>query len=68
MIDVVTLAVANSYTDKHGGGSGTNDYRELNHKPQINSVSLNGNKSAEDLKMGVSVEGGVLTYGGESNG
>lgn len=64
MIDVVTLAVAKSYTDKHGGGSGTNDYRELNHKPKINGTTLTGDKSSDDLSMGMSVENGVLIYGG----
>ena len=28
-----------------------NDYEELIHKPQINSVELNGNKSFDDLGM-----------------
>lgn len=34
-----------------GGGGGTSDYTDLTNKPQINSVELNGNKSAEDLDL-----------------
>lgn len=32
-----------------GGGSGTANYNELSNKPQINSVTLSGNKSLEAL-------------------
>ena len=32
-----------------GGGGGTTDYSELTNKPQINSVTLTGNKSLSDL-------------------
>lgn len=32
-----------------GGGSGTDNYNELSNKPQINSVTLSGNKSLEAL-------------------
>lgn len=31
------------------GGAGTSDYNELSNKPQINGVTLEGNKSNEDL-------------------
>lgn len=34
---------------KAGGGGGTSDYSELSNKPQINSVTLSGNKSLSDL-------------------
>ena len=34
--------------DESGGG-GTSDYNNLSNKPQINSVSLQGNKSLDDL-------------------
>lgn len=33
------------------GGGGTSDYTELSNKPQINSVTLTGNKSASDLGL-----------------
>jgi hypothetical protein len=32
-----------------GGGGGTNNYPDLSNKPQINSVTLNGNLTANDL-------------------
>lgn len=32
-----------------GGGGGTTDYTDLNNKPQINSVTLSGNKSLSDI-------------------
>lgn len=32
-----------------GGGSGTDNYNELSNKPQINSVTLSGNKSLANL-------------------
>ena len=32
-------------------GSGTYDYNDLNNKPQINSVTLQGNKSSSDLGL-----------------
>ena len=35
-----------------GGGGGTEDYTELYNKPQINSVTLTGNKTASDLGLG----------------
>lgn len=33
----------------HGGGTGTDDYNQLSNKPSINSVTLSGNKTDEDL-------------------
>lgn len=33
------------------GGSGTNDYPQLNNKPQINGVTLIGNKTSSDLGL-----------------
>lgn len=37
--------------NRGGGGGGTSDYTELDNKPQINSVTLSGNKSASDLGL-----------------
>ena len=34
-----------------GGEGGTTDYRDLNHKPSINGVTLVGNKTGEDLDL-----------------
>ena len=47
-IDVQTLAVARKLADG-GGGGGTRNYNELDDKPQVNGVTLSGNKSTEDL-------------------
>lgn len=33
------------------GGSGTSDYSQLSNKPQINGVTLSGNKTSADLKL-----------------
>ena len=33
------------------GGSGTSDYSQLSNKPQINGVTLNGNKTSADLGL-----------------
>ncbi len=32
-----------------GGGGGTDDYTDLSNKPQINSITLTGNKSLSDI-------------------
>lgn len=34
-----------------GGGGGTSNYNNLSNKPQINGVTLSGNKSADDLNL-----------------
>lgn len=41
------------------GGSGSSDYNDLSNKPQINSVTLTGNKSLSDL--GIEPEAFVVT-------
>ena len=41
----------------HGGtGGGTSDYNELENKPQINGVTLTGDKTADDLGLGLKAE------------
>lgn len=40
------------WVDQSGGGGGTSDYDDLTDKPQINGVTLSGNKSASDLSLG----------------
>lgn len=53
--DVNTLKIGDgitSYDDLpaiSGGGSGTSDYTNLTNKPQVNGVTLAGNKTAADL-------------------
>lgn len=34
-----------------GGGGGTSDYSDLDNKPSVNGVTLNGNKTSSDLKV-----------------
>lgn len=34
-----------------GGGGGTSNYSELSNKPQINGVTLDGNKTSADLNI-----------------
>ena len=44
---------ANGYVGSSGGGGGgTSDYSDLTNKPQINSVTLTGNKTASQLGLG----------------
>lgn len=44
--------LSKEYTDAHGGGSGgTTNYPDLTNKPQINAVTLTGNKTASDLGL-----------------
>lgn len=45
--DEVLLALIN----KKGGGGGTSNYNQLENKPQINGVTLSGDKSASDLSL-----------------
>lgn len=35
----------------YDSGGGTNDYEDLSNKPQINSITLSGNKSSSDLGL-----------------
>lgn len=42
-----------------GGGTGTSDYNDLTNKPQINGVSLSGNKTLDQL--GIQAKGNYLT-------
>lgn len=39
------------YWGSGGGGGGTSDYSDLSNKPQINSVTLSGNKTSADLGL-----------------
>lgn len=40
-----------SYSGSSGGGGGTTNYNDLTNKPQINSQTLTGNKTASDLGL-----------------
>ena len=54
----------------YDGGTGTDDYRELTHKPSINGVPLNGAMTSEDLHIptdaveDVKVNGNSVVSGG----
>ena len=60
-----------------GGGGGTDDYNDLNNRPQINGVVLSGNKTPSDLNIKVSnlgdtditspTDGQILEYDGNNN-
>ena len=43
------LAAAYGGNSGGGGGGGTTNYNALSNKPQINGVTLTGNKTAQDL-------------------
>lgn len=49
-MDNNTYAAAVAYVKKHPTG-GTFDYEELNNQPQVEGVTLVGNKSASDLGL-----------------
>lgn len=51
------LVIAGLVDSSGGGSGGTTDYSDLSNKPQINSVTLDGNKSSADLGL-VSAESG----------
>ena len=44
-----------------GGGGGSSDYDDLDNRPQINGVTLTGNKTANDLSLETR---GKITIGG----
>lgn len=44
---ILALALKNS----GGGGTGTSNYNQLSNKPQVNGVTLSGNKSSSDLNL-----------------
>lgn len=46
-----------------GGGGGTSNYNDLSNKPKINGVTLDGNKTSDDLNIGGSVD--VIHYVGD---
>jgi hypothetical protein len=66
MIDQETYALAVAYAKGHGGGGGggTNNYNELSNRPQINSTTLSGNKSAHDLGLASEpvIDGTQITF------
>ena len=63
--DAMTQAVGQRngqlFTYPSGGGGGASDYETLDNKPSINSVTLSGNKTANDLSIETR---GKITIGG----
>lgn len=47
-----------------GGGGGTSNYEALSNKPQINSVTLSGDKSLADLGIDALTSSQLNTLGG----
>ena len=45
------VSSGSSYSGSSGGGGGTTSYNDLTNKPQINSQTLTGNKTASDLGL-----------------
>ena len=57
MIDGEIFGFVKSYVDSHGGGDpGTSNYNDLDNRPQINNITLAGNKSASDLGLAAECE------------
>ena len=54
--DNITYLITDDYTG--GGSGGTSNYNDLENKPSINGVTLEGNKTTEDLL----IEAGVSDY------
>lgn len=51
-----------------GGGSGTNDYPDLNNKPRINGVELLGNKLVGLLSTDIQINAEKIGYSGTVSG
>lgn len=54
--DNITYLITDDYTG--GGSGGTSNYNDLENKPSINGITLEGNKTTEDLL----IEAGVSDY------
>ena len=50
-----------------GGGGGTDSYSDLSNKPQINGVTLSGNKSSEDLGLQGETQFSTMPVASEDN-
>ena len=49
VVKTVANGKVTAYEFGEGGGGGTSDYSDLSNKPSINSITLSGNKSLNDL-------------------
>lgn len=61
---VFNFAFHNLKGEPGGGGGGTSNYNDLSNKPQIQGVTLSGNKTASDLGLALATE--VLPAGGST--
>jgi len=62
-INKETYALSKAYTDrKIKEAGGTSNYNDLTHKPQINGVVLQGNKSTSDLNIAPEVVNDILIF------
>lgn len=59
--EVVEVEVAN-VIQTGGGEGGTTNYNKLSNKPQINGVTLSGNKSLSDLGIDSAINAEVESY------
>ena len=53
---VFAFAFSGIKGESGGGGGGTSNYNDLSNKPQIQGVTLSGNKTAEDLGLALSAD------------
>lgn len=69
MIDTREIATAKIVmVGGNGGGGGTSNYNQLNNKPSINGVTLQGNKTSADLNIDGMPETPLATsHGGTGN-
>lgn len=61
---VFAFAFSGIKGESGGGGGGTSNYNDLSNKPQIQGVTLSGNKTASDLGLALATE--VLPAGGST--
>lgn len=61
--DALRNALMDMGTGTGGGGGGTSDYDQLSNRPQINNVTLTGNKSASDLGLATTATATTLAAG-----
>lgn len=59
--EVSERLVIESVEGGSSGGGGTSDYRDLEHKPSINGITLTGNKTNEDLGITIPSKTSELT-------
>ena len=61
-MDIRSFIAGRAVGESGGGGGGTNDYEDLSNLPQINNVTLKGNKSSSDLGLASSTDIQYVQY------